>query len=190
MEKTKLDKDAIKKVVLDRIRAGDDFKKTRKFLEKSGIEYSGLKTTFYTWKNELQPEDARHNALQSLYDKKEEGKKKSLLPTPKTWNNGKQKEADESVFASVVNDAIFYFTPCPQRGLKIEDVQKINVGGAVVGLVSFYTDVNLNHPIIIMVTRTIMLVLKIRSLCYMMQEKYSELKEKARDALPGGGSIK
>ena len=192
MEKHKLDKktkDEIKEIVVGRIRAGDDFKKTRKFLENSGIEYTGLKTTFYTWKNELQPEAARHDALQSMHDKREEKVNKPLLPTPKAWNKGKQKESDESVFASVINDAIFYFAPCPQKGLKVEDVQKINVGGAVVGLVSYYTNVNLNHPIIIFVTRSIMLVLKIRNMCYVIQEKYSELKEKAKGALPCQGGV-
>ena len=188
MEKQKLDKDAIKKVVMERIRAGDDYKKTRKFLEKSGIEYTGLKTTFYTWKQELQPEEARHNALQTMHDKREKTEK-TLLPTPKAWNKGKQKEADESVFADVLNEGLFAVIPCPRKGLKIEDVKQINMGGAIVGIVTYYTSINLNHPVIVFVTRTILLVIKVRKMCYMINEKIEEAKEKARNILPGQGSV-
>ena len=179
MDKTKLGKDEVKKVVLERIRAGDDYTKTKKFLEKSGIEYTGLKTTFYTWKQELFPENLRGEALGAMKEAKEK-RKKPLLPTPKAWNKQKQKEADECVFADAINEGLFYFIPCPHKGLKIEDVKQINLGGAIVSVVSYYTNVNLNHPVLVLVTRAIVLVLKVRNLCYVIQEKYSELKAKAR----------
>ena len=188
MEKQKLDKDEIKKVVTERIRAGDDYKKTKKFLEKSGIEYTGLKTTFYTWKQEMFPEDLREKTLSAMKEKKEKTKR-PLLPTPKAWNKGKQKEADECVFADVLNEAMFYFIPCPQQGLKIEDVKQINLGGGIVGVVTYYTNINLNHPVIVLVTRAILMVLKVRQMCYAMQEKYNKVKDKARSVLPGQGSI-
>ena len=187
MEKGKLDKKAVKTAVLTHIRAGNNYSQTKEKLEKEGIIYPALKTSFYKWKQEIFPEEARQGALQTLAERK--NKDTPQKSTPKNWNKGKQKEADESVFAQVLNDAIFYFLPCPQDGLKIEDVQKINVGGGVVSLVSYYTDINLSHPIIIMVTRTIMLVIKVRNLCYKLQEAFSEAKEKAKGALPGQGSI-
>jgi hypothetical protein len=182
-----MDKKEIKSAVLTHIRAGNNYSQTKEKLEKDGIKYPGLKTSFYKWKQEIFPEDARQGALQTLADRKKNTEEKKS--TPKNWNKGKQKEADESVFAAVLNDAIFYFIPCPQDGLKIEDVQKINVGGSVVGLVTFYTDINLSHPIIVFVTRTIMLVIKIRNMCYKMEEAFSEAKKKAKEALPGQGSI-
>ena len=181
MEKRKLDKDEIKKVVTERIRAGDDYKKTKKFLEKSGIEYTGLKTTFYTWKQELFPEKIRGEALGAMKEAKEnQNQKQPLLPTPKAWNKGRQKEADECVFADAINEGLFYFIPCPHHGLKIEDIKEINLGGAIVGVVTYYTNINLNHPVIVLVTRAIVLVLKVRNMCYVLQEKYSELKAKAK----------
>lgn len=179
MEKRKLDKDEIKKVVTERIRAGDNYTKTKKFLEKSGIEYSGLKTTFYTWKQELFPEEMRKGALESMKEKRE-GAKKPLLPTPKAWTKQKQSEADTCVFADAINEGLFYFIPCPQHGLKVEDVKQINLGGAIVGLIVYYTNINLNHPVIVLVTRAIVLVLRIRQMCYIVQEKYHELKAKAK----------
>ena len=188
MEKRKLDKDEIKKVVTERIRAGDDYKKTKKFLEKSGIEYTGLKTTFYTWKQEIFPEELRGKTLEAMKEAKE-SKKKPLLPTPKAWTKQKQSEADSCVFADVINEALFYFIPCPQGNLKIEDIKEINLGGGIVGVVTYYTNVNLNHPVIVLVTRAILMVLKVRQLCYVMQGKYNEIKDKAKSALPGQGSI-
>ena len=183
-------KDEIKEIVVGRIRAGDDYTKTKKFLEKSGIEYTGLKTTFYTWKQELFPEKIRGEALGVMKEKREKKESKApLLPTPKAWNKTKQAEADSCVFADAINEALFYFIPCPQRNLKIEDVKQINLGGAIVGVVTFYTNINLNHPVIVLVTRTIVLVLKVRNMCYVLQEKYHELKAKARSELPGQGSI-
>ena len=188
MEKQKLDKDEIKKVVTERIRAGDDYKKTKKFLEKSGIEYTGLKTTFYTWKQEMFPEDLRGKTLEAMKET-EEKKKQPLLPTPKAWTKQKQTEADLCIFADAINEALFYFIPCPKEGLKIEDVKQINLGGGIVGVITYYTNINLNHPVIVLVTRTIVLVLKVRQMCYVMQEKYNEIKDKAKNALPGQGSI-
>ena len=185
MEKSKTE---VKNTVLEHIRAGNNYSQTKDLLEKAGIKYPALKTSFYKWKQEINPEDARASALEKLKAKKDKDKDKTS--PPKNWNKGKQKEADESVFADVINDGIFMAIPCPQKNLSAKDVKDINLGGAIVGLVSYYTDVNLNHPIIIFVTRAIMLVLKVRKMCYMLSEKLLEAAEKAKSALPGQGSIK
>ena len=187
MENGKIDKKEIKVAVLTHIRAGNNYADTKKLLEKAGIKYPALKTSFYKWKQEIFPEDARQLALEKLREKKEKDEDKT---TPRLWNKGKQKEADESVFADVINDGIFMAIPCPQKNLTVKDVKDINLGGAVVGLVTYYTDINLNHPIIIFVTRSIMLVLRVRRMCYVLSEKLSEAAEKAKQALPGQGSIK
>lgn len=167
------------------IRAGGDYKSVNEALlqeHKSGIGSS----TFRRFKAAIHPEDARRGALQTLSDRKENQKNK---PKSKIWNKTKQTEADTSVFADVINDALFYLIPCPQKGMTLEQVKQINLGGGIVGIVTYYTDINLNHPVIILVTRTIMLVLKIRNMCYKIQEKYSELKDKAKNTLPGQGSV-
>ena len=75
------------------------------------------------------------------------------------------------------------------KNLKIEDVKQINLGGGIVGIVTYYTNINLNHPVIVCVTRTILLVLKVRQMCYVITEKVNKAKEKARNALPGQGGV-
>ena len=171
------------------IRAGMNFSKTQKELKSRGIKYPNLSKTYYTWKNEIFPEQATHSALQTMHDRREEKKDKPLLPTPKGWNAKRQKDADDCVFAEAINEALFYFIPCPQEGLKVEDVKQINLGGGIVGVVTYYTNINLNHPLIVLVTRVIVLVMKVKKLCYVIQGKISEAKEKARSALPGGGGV-
>ena len=176
-----------KEKVLELIREKKNFKSTNSELERLGLEQVAG-STFRRFKQDVFPSELRDSALLKLSErKKDKSETQSTQRTP--WSKGKQKEADDSVFAEVLNDAIFYFVPCPQKGLRIEDVREINVGGAIVGLVTYYTSVNLNHPIIIFVSRGIMLVLKIRNMCYTLQEKISEAVEKAKEALPGQGSV-
>lgn len=169
----------VKPIVEDCIRSGMDFSATKKELKKRNIHYPNLAKIFSTWQQAIFPEDERKNAIHSLSEKKK-GKDEGLLSalTPRAWSKQKQKEVDESVIADVLNDAIFYFVPCPHKGLTIEDVKKINVGGSVTGLIVYYTDLNLNHPIIIFVLRTIMLVIKVKALCYAVQKKVEEVKGK------------
>ena len=187
MEKQKLDKDAIKKVVTERIQAGDNYKQTRQFLDKSGIKYNGLKSTFYTWRNELFPEEARQGAIHSISEKKKVKQESGILSaiSPKSWSKQQQKTADESALATVINDAMFQFIPCPNKNLTKEDVQEINMGGSVIAIVSYYTDINLSHPLIIFVTRTLLLVIKVRALCYKIQEKAGNIKGKIEDLKRG-----
>ena len=169
------------------IREGLNFKQTKEKLEKEGIT-KDFHSSFYKMKQEIFPENLRGETLGAMKEVKE-NKKQPLLPTPKAWSKQRQKEADECVFADAINEALFYFIPCPQNGLKIEDVKQINLGGGIVSVVSYYTNINLNHPVIVLVTRAIVLVLKIRNMCYVIHEKYSELKQKAKGELPGQGNI-
>lgn len=167
------------------IREGLSFSQTKDKLGKEGIT-KDFHSSFFRMKQEIFPEEARRNALTEIAEKK---KGESKTTKPYTWNTKKQKDADESVFAHVLNDALFYFVPCPQKNLTLEDVQKINLGGGVVSVVSYYTDINLNHPIIVLVARVVMLVIKVKKMCYTISEKVSAAKQKARDTLPGQGSI-
>ena len=187
MENMKMDKKETKEVVLTHIRARLNYSQTKKELEKAGIDYPALKTSFYKWRQEIFPETARQDALTELKEQKD--KKTQKTPQRPAWNKTKQTEADTSVFADVMNEALFHFIPCPHKGLTVEDVKQINVGGSVVGLVTFYTNINLNHPVIVFVTRTIMLVLKVRKMCFMINEKIEAAKESARSVLPAIGGM-
>jgi len=169
----------------DLIREGANYERANKVLleeHKSGIGGS----TYRRFKASIFPEEMRQGALEVLKEKQE---KKNPQVKSKVWNKTKQVESDTSIFAEAINEALFHFIPCPQQGLKIEEVKQINLGGAITGLVVYYTNINLSHPIIIFVTRTIVLVLKVRAMCYKLQEKYSEAKQRARESLPGGGNI-
>ena len=170
----------------DLIREGANYERVNKVLleeHKSGIGGS----TYRRFKASIFPEGMRQGALDVLKEKQE--KKLNPQVKAKVWNKTKQVEADTSIFADAINEALFYFIPCPQQKLKIEQVKEINLGGAITGLVVYYTNINLNHPIIVFVTRTIVLVLKVRSMCYKLQEKYNEMKQKAKNQLPGQGSV-
>lgn len=167
------------------IREGKNFKSVNETLFeelKSGIGGS----TYRRFKADMFPEDARREALGAIKEKREGADKQ---PKTKLWNKTKQTEADTSVFADVLNEGLFAVIPCPHKGLKIEDVKQINMGGAIVGIVTYYTNINLNHPVIVFVTRTILLVIKVRKMCYLINEKIEEAKAKARDVLPGQGSV-
>lgn len=177
----------VKPIVEGCIRQGLDFSETRKELKKRNINYPNLAKIFSTWKNEIFPEESRSEAISSLKDKRKTKDEKGLLDvlSPRAWSKQKQKEADESVIAGVLNEAVFQLVPCPNKGLKIEDVKEINVGGSVVGLIVYYTNLNLNHPILIFVLRTLMLVVKIRTKCYEIQEKMGNIKGKIEDLRKG-----
>lgn len=169
------------------IRAGGNFKSVNETLLKEHEQSIGS-STFRRFKASIFPEELREGALESMKERRE-GAKKPLLPTPKAWTKAKQLESDLSVFADAINEGLFAMIPCPHKNLKIEDVKEINVGGAVVGLVTYYTSINLNHPAIVFVTRAIVLIIKVRKLCYVINEKMEEIKAKARDKLPGQGGV-
>ena len=177
----------VKPIVEECIRAGMDYSKTRKELKKQGLRYPNLAKTFYTWQQAIFPENARTQALSSLSEKRKGKEEKGILSviSPRSWSKQKQKEMDETVIADVLNEAFFNFIPCPNKNLTIEDVKKINVGGSVVGLVVYYTDINLNHPLVVFVLRTIMLVIKVRALCYKVQERLGKIQSKIEDLRKG-----
>ena len=171
--------DEWKSRVEELIRNGKNFKSINETLLQEHLPTLGG-STFRRYKASIFPEEMREGALSTLKErkkKKEEGSIMSVL-TPKAWNKTKQKEVDESVIADVLNEALFHFIPCPNNGLKIEDVKEINVGGSLVGLVVYYTDINLNHPLVIFSLRTIMLVLKVRAMCFKVQEKVEAIQSK------------
>ena len=176
-------KDRINECIIE----GLNFTQTKEKLEKEGIT-KDFHSSFFRMKQAIHPENLRGEALGAMKEAKE-NKKQPLLPTPKAWTKTRQAEADSCVFADAINEALFYFIPCPHKNLKIEDVKQINLGGGIVGVVTYYTNINLNHPVIVLVTRTIVLVLKVRNMCYIIQEKYSELRNKAKDELPGQGGV-
>lgn len=165
------------------IRSGKNFKETSEILKNEGIEISSFNSAFYKWRSDIFPDDKIDEGLETAREKRSERKPKKKLVT---WTKQKQKTADESKLAELINKGLFTFIPCPSGKLEEKDIQDINVGGAVVGsLMYFLPDFNLDHPVIILVTRAILLVIKVRALCFKIKEKIEETKAKIADGITG-----
>ena len=179
MENKKLDKKAIKSRVLEHIKSGKNYSQTKEMLEKEGIDYPALKTSFYKWHESIFPSQKRDNALEISGEKRrereEKGKKHKKLMD---WTPQKQKKADESKLAELINRGLFSVIPCPTNELEFKDIQEINLGGSIVATVQYYfPDFNLEHPLIVVVVRGIILVIRVKALCYSVKEKIKGIKE-------------
>ena len=105
------------------------------------------------------------------------------------WSKGKQKAADESKLAQLINKGMYHglFPFCKNKQLTEEQVQDINLGGAVVGTIQhFVPDLNLDHPLVTLATRGIMLYIRFKAIC----SKAKELIEKVKTTVGGGSGIK
>ena len=179
MENKKLDKKAIKERVLTHIKSGKNYSQTKEMLEKEGVDYPALKTSFYKWKESIFPSQKRDVALEIAGEKRREREdKKDKHKKLMDWTPAKQKKADESKLAELVNRGVFAVVPCPSGELKFEHVQEINLGGAVVGTIQYYfPDFNLDHPAVVLGVRVVILVIRVKALCYTIKEKIKGIKE-------------
>jgi hypothetical protein len=168
----------------DMIASGKNFAACDKELNALyGEEGKVAKATYQRHKKDLTGGPEVDNKLKELGEVRQEQKQvKKKLPA---WNKGKQKAADESKLATLINKGMYHslYPFCKNKELKEEDVQEVNLGGGVVGAVQYYVpDLNLDHPIIVLLTRGIMLYLAFKRIC----GKIAEIKEKVVNI--GGGS--
>lgn len=108
-----------------------------------------------------------------------------------TWTPQKQKAADTSKLAELFNKGIYQGVMpfCKTKELKEKDVQDINLGGAVVGLIQWAAPgVNLDHPVIVLVTRGIMFYLTFKRICAVVQAKVDGIREKLAGTVESGTS--
>jgi hypothetical protein len=171
----------------DLIATGKNFAACDKELkEMYGEEGKVAKATYQRHKKDLTGGPEADNALKALGEiRAEEKAPKKKLPA---WNKGKQKAADESRLATLINKGMYHglYPFCKNKELKEEDVQEVNLGGGVVGAVQYYVpDLNLDHPIIILLTRGIMLYLAFKRIC----GKIADIKEKIQN-IGGGTGVK
>ena len=154
------------------IRDGKGYDAVSEELEsKYGDEGKVGASTFGRFKKRLFPEEKREEAIAGIADKR--GKEKKLKKVLPSWSASKQKTADDSQMAKVINQAVYVFVPCPSKELKQEDIDEINVGGSFVGVVTYIfpkADM-MNNPVIIFVIRMGLTVIKIRKTCYMVKQK-------------------
>jgi len=189
MVEKKVDKKVVKDRVLTHIRAGLNYTETKKKLEEEDINYPGLSKTYYTWKEEIFPSEKMDKALDRAHNRRleqEKGEKGKLRANK--WTTKKQKEADESKLAELINQAVYHgtFKFCRNRELKLEDVKEINLGGGIVASVMYFLpDLNLDHPAIVLTTRAILFYIRFKTICSTVREKTDEIAQKAKDLLSG-----
>jgi hypothetical protein len=149
----------------DLIRAKFNYDNTNTGLKKKygnagaigGDEYRKRKTL-------LTGGDNVDEKLDDLGARKRAGKKKSLP----AWSQGKQKAADGSKLAQIVNIGIYQgMMPfCENKELKQEHVQEINPGGAIVANINYYfPEQKLDHPLVLLGIRVVILYIKFKSIC-------------------------
>ena len=179
-----------KETVLELIREGKSYSETNKELqEKESDSIAG--STYYRLKESVFPEEKMEEALESSKIKREERVDKKRRDKRKVlWNSKKQKEADESNLGKLINKGVYHgvFSFCKSGQLKEEDVQDINLGGAVVAnILYFFPDVNLDHPAIVLTTRIILFYIKFKVICSAINQKVGEMKAKV---IGGNSGIK
>ena len=92
---------------------------------------------------------------------------KSKKPLP-AWSSAKQKAADGSKLAQIVNMGIYQGAMpfCETKQLQEEHIQEINPGGAIVASINYYLpDTKLDHPLVLLGIRLVILYVKFKSVC-------------------------
>jgi len=177
-----------KERALEFIREGKSYKSTNEQLlleHEQGIGGS----TYRRFKQEIFPEEKMDKALDRAHDRRleqEKGKKGKLRANK--WNSKKQKEADESKLAELINQAVYHgtFKFCRNRELKLEDVNEINLGGGIVASVMYFLpDIDLSHPAIVLTTRAILFYIRFKTICSTVREKAVEAGQRAKDLISG-----
>jgi len=177
-----------KERVLELIREGKNYSDTNKELqEKESDSIAG--STYYRLKESVFPSEKMEEALEGSKIRRVEREQKEHKDKRKVlWNSKKQKEADESQLANLINQAVYHgtFKFCRSKELKIEDVNEINLGGGIVASVMYMLpNVPLDHPLIVLATRGILFYIRFKTICTSVREKLGEVEDKTKDVLSG-----
>jgi hypothetical protein len=160
----------------DKINEGKNFKVTNAELkELFGEDGAVGGSTYRKHRDRLTGGPEVDNKLGEIGEAvKDQPKKKTKLPA---WTKQKQTAADTSKLAVIINKGLYHgLMPfCKNKALTEDEVQAVNFGGAVVGTVGyFFPGVNMEHPLILLATRGIILYLKFKAIC----SKIVEIKDK------------
>jgi hypothetical protein len=151
--------------VNDLIRANFDYQSTNLALKKKFGETGAIGGDIYRqFKDKITGGDKVDEKIDDLGARKQASKKKALP----AWSSGKQKAADGSKLAQIVNMGIYQgMMPfCENRELKEEHVQEINPGGAIVANINYYfPEQKLDHPLVLLGIRVVILYIKFKSIC-------------------------
>jgi hypothetical protein len=161
----------------NKINEGKNFKVTNAELKQEfGEEGTVGGSTYRKHRDKLTGGPDVDNKLGEIGEAVKEKSQKKAAPRP-AWTKQKQTAADTSKLAQIINKGMYHgLMPfCKNKALTEEEVQAVNFGGAVVGTVGyFFPGVNMEHPLILLATRGIILYLKFKAIC----SKIVEIKDK------------
>lgn len=167
------------------VKEGKTYAQTQAIMQEKFGEEEGTvgASTFGKLRKSAFPEEKREVAIGEVGEQHAKLKpKKKPLPA---WNAQKQKAGDSSQLADVLNQVIFYMAPCPNGKLEFKHVKEINVGGGVVNTISYLfpgLDFS-NNPIIVLVIRVALFVIKVRKICYTIKQKGNDIIGAPEDGL-------
>lgn len=124
-------------------------------------------STYRTHKLKLTGGDEVDEKLDELGKRREVKPQKQAKPKA-AWTKKKQTDADGTTLAKIINMGVFQgmLPMCANKELTEEDVQEINPGGAVVANISyFFPESKLEHPLVLLGIRVVILYLKFKSVC-------------------------
>lgn len=164
-------KKEVKKLIQGYISSGMEYKEVVDKLKEQNLSYPSINHRYSEWKKELFPEVA--GAVEKTVEGQIAQQKEQKRAKRPEWTTKKQKEADASKLAELVNKGICSLVPCKCKPEDLDgwrkDCADINLGGATVGLVMYaIPNINLDHPVIVFVTRLLVWLLAFKKKCLTM----------------------
>ena len=134
------------------------------------------------------PEEQRQEAIAEVAEAHDTPKKKKFIKVDRKWSSQKQKAGDTSQLAGVINQVIFFVVPCKSGKLEQKHIDEINLGGGIVNTITYLfpgMDIG-NNPIVTLLIRLGLLVLKVRKICDNIRQKGAPHKDDTIGAPEGG----
>lgn len=172
----------------DLIRANFDYQNTNMALKKKfGDAYAVGGDTYRAHKDKLSGGAKVDEKIDELGERKRVKKTKK----PPVWNKQKQTQADTSKLAQIINMGVYQgMLPfCANQELKEEHVQEINPGGAIVANITyFFPESKLDHPLVMLGIRVVILYIKFKSVCGRLKKAKDNVIDMGKSS--GGAGLK
>jgi len=161
----KFDIEEWKSTLDDLIRANFDYRDTNIALKKKYGDANAVSGEKYRERKDKITGGAKvDEKIDDLGERKRVKKPKK----PPVWTKQKQTQADASTLAKIINMGVYQgILPfCENHELKEEHVQEINPGGAIVANINyFFPESKLEHPLVMLGIRAVILYIKFKSVC-------------------------
>lgn len=167
--------EGFEETLADLIRAKFNYENANAALKKKfGNAKGALDGSIYREvKNKLTGGEKVDEKIDELGARKQPREAKPKAKAKPAWTKQKQSASDSSKLAKILNLGIFQaMMPfCANQQLREEHVQEVNPGGAVVANISYYfPDTNLEHPLVLLGIRVVILYIKFKSVCGRVQK--------------------